>query len=234
MDEAKILPNGIMALPGGNFYDPTTNRVFTTSQMANILNLPNAGMFTTPSAPAPSPTPTYGMDENGNIGPVGPDSPSVKQAYDAWDMYNRQLAASGSVNGLPAPTIVSQPPAVPNLPTQPQQSPTGPSMGQEDLIQYIMGLIPSGSLPPVQLIRNEVNNPSFTNPTNTQIGAPSSGMLTGSPQPTQVQPTQVQPTTPTPMAPINNYVDRVADTSAWKAAPSFRTPNQLAGKGMFS
>lgn len=229
MDEAKILPNGIMALPGGNFYDPTTNRVFTTSQMANILNLPNAGMFTTPSSPAPAPTPTYGMDENGNIGPAGPNTYSVEQAQAGFNMLNQQLAGSGAVNGLPAPTIVSQPPAVPTLPAQPQQSPVGPSMGQEDLIQYIMGLIPSGSLPPVQLIRNEVNNPSFTNPTNTQIGAPSSGMLTGSPQQTQVQ-----PTTPTPMAPINNYVDRVADTSAWKAAPSFRTPNQLAGKGMFS
>lgn len=93
----------INAIPG----DP--NNVLTPSQAAYAWGVTNPEQYLPPTTiPADTPTPIYGMDENGNIGPITQDQYlySQQQADAAAQMLADQLIASGS-NPYNAPATVT-------------------------------------------------------------------------------------------------------------------------------
>ena len=96
------LPEGWMALPGGQVYNPSTNQILTDSQAANLFGVSNANVYTTPQTPAAPPTPTYAMDAQGNIGAGAP------AADVSGMMYAAQGLASGynPNSGMPEPTTM--------------------------------------------------------------------------------------------------------------------------------
>lgn len=235
------LPEGWMALPGGGVYNPQTNKILTQSQAAYTFGVPNPERFLTPQTPAAPPTPTYGMDENGNIGPApigGQDTGGM--------MYAAQSLAAGynPNSGLPEPSTVfngrqytlSQLLDAVKNPAQamPYSAPAQPELGSPEWINWVMGALqptqapqapnptiaaPASPVPGLQDIRNQVGGttPSFPTASTSNSGTSMLGWMNG---------TSMETTQPNPQyAPVQ-------DTSAWRAAPSALTPLQQGGRGM--
>lgn len=223
------LPEGWIALPGGQVYNPSTNQILTQSQAAYAFSVPNPERFLTPQTPAAPPTPTYSMDENGNIGAAYDPaySYSLDQAKQGYGMLNDQLAAKltaqnpygmapVTVQGVAPQTTYAAPPAP-------------PPVGTPEWINWIMGQAnqptqprnPLVSPPPAGLddIRNQVGGTTQSFPT----ASPNSSGTTmlGWNNGTSLE------------APTNSpQFATVQDTSAWRAAPSALTPLQQGGRGM--
>lgn len=92
----------INAIPG----DP--ENVLTPSQAAYAWGVTNPEQYLPPTTiPAPTQTPTYGMDEFGNIGPISDPQYmySVNQADAGAAMLAAQLLASGANPNMPPPTV---------------------------------------------------------------------------------------------------------------------------------
>lgn len=226
------LPAGWMALPGGNVYNPQTNQILTQSQAAYTFGVENPERFLTPQTPAAPPTPTYAMDENGNIGAASNPafSYSVDQANQGYGMLNSQLAAQLTAQnpyGMAPVQVTGQ---APN-PTYAAPLPA-PSMADPEWINWIMGNnmspvntttqpigTPQISPPGLQDIRNQVGGATPSFPTASPMN--SGTTMLGSPMGTSME-TQTNP-----------QYSTVQDTSAWRAAPTALTPMQQAGRGMF-
>ena len=188
------LPAGWMALPGGGVYNPETRKVLTQSQAAYAFDVPNPERFLPPQTPAAPPTPTYGMDENGNIGaaPVGGQDTGGM-------MYAAQTLACGynPYSGLPEPSTVfngrqytlSQLLDAIKNPAQatPYSAPTQPNPSSPEWINWVMGALqptqapatpnptiaaPAPTVPGLQDIRNQVGGttPSFPTATSSNSG----------------------------------------------------------------
>jgi hypothetical protein len=85
-----------------------TANVLTVSQAAYTWDQPDPSQYLPPSTiPAPSQTPVYGMDAQGNIGPITDPryAFSVDQAQAAAQIAAQQLMASGANPYLPPPTV---------------------------------------------------------------------------------------------------------------------------------
>ena len=235
------LPEGWIALPGGQVYNPQTNQILSQSQAAYAFAVPNPERFLTPQTPAAPPTPTYGMDENGNIGaaPVGGQDTGGM-------MYAAQTLASGynPYSGLPEPSTVfngrqytlSQLLDAIKNPAQatPYSAPTQPNPSSPEWFHWVMGALqptqapatpnptiaaPAQPVPGLQDIRNQVGGttPSFQTAPSSNSGTTMLGWMNG---------TSMETTQPNPQyAPVQ-------DTSAWRAAPSALTPLQQGGRGM--
>ena len=236
------LPEGWMALPGGQVYNPSTNQILSQSQAAYAFAVPNPERFLTPQTPAAPPTPVSGMDENGNIGPApigGQDTGGM--------LYAAQGLASGynPYSGLPEPSTVfngqtytlSQLLEAIKNPAQamPYSAPLQQAPSMPEQINWIMSqpqmptqapatpnptvAAPAQPVPGLQDIRNQVGGttPSFQTAPSSNSGTTMLGWMNG---------TSMETTPPNPQyAPVQ-------DTSAWRAAPSALTPLQQGGRGM--
>ena len=236
------LPEGWMALPGGQVYNPQTNQILSQSQAAYAFAVPNPERFLTPQTPAAPPTPVSGMDENGNIGPApigGQDTGGM--------LYAAQGLASGynPYSGLPEPSTVfngqaytlSQLLEAIKNPAQamPYSAPLQQAPSMPEQINWIMSqpqmptqapatpnptiAAPVQPVPGLQDIRNQVGGttPSFQTAPSSNSGTTMLGWMNG---------TSMETTQPNPQyAPVQ-------DTSAWRAAPSALTPLQQGGRGM--
>lgn len=233
------LPDGWIALPGGNVYNPSTNQILTQSQAAYTFSVPQPERFLTPQTPVASPTPTYSMDENGNIGPAptgGQDTGGM--------MYAAQSLAAGynPYSGLPEPSTVFNGKqytlsqlldAIKNPTTAtPYSAPAPTNLGSPEWINWVV---------------SQANQPTQTpQPTQPQVSPPPAGLddirnqVGGT---TQSFPTASPNSSGTTMLGWNNGTSleaptnspqfaTVQDTSAWRAAPSALTPLQQGGRGM--
>lgn len=107
--------------------------VMTVTQAANVWGAANPGQYSSVAdqpLPVNTPTPTYGMDENGNIGPVTDPAYlySVNQAAAGAQMLQDQLMASGAnPYNAPAGEIFSTTPApIVNYAPGPTTAPVDP------------------------------------------------------------------------------------------------------------
>jgi hypothetical protein len=222
------LPDGWIALPGGNVYNPSTNQILTQSQAAYAFSVPQPERFLTPPTPTAQPTPTYSMDENGNIGAAYDPaySYSLNQANQGYGMLNDQLAAKltaqnpygmapVTVQGVAPQTTYAAPPAP-------------PAVGTPEWINWIMGQAQQ----PTQPVAPQVSPPNGVDNIRSQVGGD-----------TQAFPTASGNNSGTSMLGWNNGTSleaptnspqfaTVQDTSAWRAAPAALTPLQQGGRGM--
>ena len=239
------LPPGWMALPGGQVYNPATNQILSQSQAAYAFSVPNPEQYLPAQTPVAPPTPTYGMDENGNIAPIatmGQDTGGM--------MYSAQSLAAGynPQSGIqPTTQFNGQTYTLDQLlqnianpgPATTFATPTPPpAAGTPEWINWIMSgaalsPVDQPAAPPsgISAIRDNVGTAvqpfptaSPSNSGTTMLGTtPNYGTSeTNFPQQT--------PWAPAP-SPAPQY-STVQDTSAWRANPTALTPMQQAGRGM--